>query len=348
MREILELCIRLDRFAHTSYEAMAAACGDPDIASVFARMAKEERAHVVWWEDLLGAWDKGLIPDIVSDTEALTMNLRDLADELPAMAPESYEGVSTDQMLEIAARVEFFLLDPVFGELIEITDPGGARSHRDAYGRHIERLVSAIEASYSSSDFARFLARVLRRTWHDSVTLAMYATRDPLTTLHNRRGMSAHLRHWLAWAERYERPVSVVLVDVDDFKSINDTYGHAVGDSALREIARGLLHTVRGSDIVVRYGGDEFAIIAPESDLAELTGLMERIVHTVRTASVVAQDGSKVPLSVSVGGAVADGAEVDGTISSDTLLAAADRALYRAKRSGKDRAALPASYPASV
>ena len=348
MREILELCIRLDRFAHESYEAMAVACRDPDIASVFARMAKEERAHVAWWEDLLDAWDKGLIPDVVSGGEALKMNLRQLAEELPAVAPESYEDVSTDEMLEIAARVEFFLLDPVFGELIEITDPGGARSHRDAYGRHVERLVSAIEASYSSSDFARFLARVLRRTWHDSVTLATYATRDPLTTLYNRRGMSAHLRHWLAWAERYERPVSVVLVDVDDFKQVNDVYGHAVGDSALREVARALLRTVRGSDIVVRYGGDEFAIIAPESDLAELSGLMERIVAAARNASVVAQDGSRVPLSVSVGGSVADGAEIEGPISPDTLLATADRALYRAKRQGKDRAALPETYPASV
>ena len=62
MREILELCIRLDRFAHESYEAMAVACRDPDVASVFARMAKEERAHVAWWEDLLDAWDKGLKP----------------------------------------------------------------------------------------------------------------------------------------------------------------------------------------------------------------------------------------------------------------------------------------------
>jgi diguanylate cyclase (GGDEF)-like protein len=139
-----------------------------------------------------------------------------------------------------------------------------------------------------------------------------------------------------------------VLIDVDDFKAINDQYGHAVGDSALREIARGLLRTVRGSDTVVRYGGDEFAIIAPESDLAELTGLMDRVVETVRSASVVAQDGSRVPLSVSVGGSVADGAEIEGPITTDALLAAADRALYGAKRDGKDRAALPAAYPASA
>ena len=346
MDEILELCIHLDRFAHETYEAMAQACPDQDVASVFARMAKEERAHVAWWEDLLSAWDKGLIPDIVSDTEALKMNLHSLSDELPRLVPTPLEGVSTDSMLEIAARIEFFLLDPVFGELIEITDPGGARSHRDAYGRHVERLVSAIEVAYSSSELARYMARVLRRTWHDSVTLTTYATRDPLTTLHNRRGMTAHLRHWLAWAERYERPVSVVLADVDDFKTINDTYGHAVGDSALREIARALLRTVRGSDIVVRYGGDEFAVVAPESDLDELTHLMERVLDTVRGASVIAEDGSNVNLSVSVGGAVADGAAVGGPISMDTLLASADRALSEAKRSGKGRAGAPAVYPA--
>lgn len=348
MREVLEHCIRIDAFAHDTYAAMADVCDDADVAAVFRRMAKEERGHVAWWEDLLEAWDKGLIPDIVSDTEALTMNLRHLAEELPKSVPDSFAGLSADRMLEVAARMEFYLLDPVFGELIEFTDPGGARSHRESYGRHIERLVTAIEVSYGDSDLARFLSRVLRKTWHDNVALAMYATRDPLTALYNRRGMMAHLRHWLAWAERYERPVAVVLIDIDDFKAINDRHGHAVGDSALREIARALARSVRGSDIVVRYGGDEFAIVAPESDLAELHGLMQRVLKTVRSASVLAQDGSRIPLSVSVGGALADGAEIDTSISSDALLAAADRSLYAAKLSGKDRAADPALYSTSV
>ncbi len=358
MPEVLDLCVQLDTFAHATYKSMAKTCPNPAVARVFEQMAKEERAHVRWWKDLRDAWDKGLIPDIVSDTESLVLNLRNIAEELPAALPGSFEDQSTERMLEAAAHIEFYMLDPVFGELIELTDPGGARSHREAYSRHIDRLVTAIEQSYERGDLARLLARVLRRTWNDNLTLSMYAMRDPLTALFNRRGLSAHLRQWLAWAERYGRPISVLLVDVDDFKSINDAYGHATGDRALKEVALTLRRSVRSSDVVVRYGGDEFAIIAPETDGEELRTLMQRIVDSSCEASVLAEDGTPVTLCVSVGAAVVSGEAAEaiaqtrtpapatgaGAISMDGLLAAADQSLYAAKAQGKNRAGEPILY----
>ena len=307
MPEVLELCIQLDALAYSTYRDMAKVCPDPTVARVFSQMAREARSHVTWWKDLRDAWDKGLIPDIVSDTESLVLNLRSIAEELTRSLPASFEGASTTQMLETAAHIEFYMLDPAFAELIELTDPGAARSHRESYSRHIDRLVTAIERAHEEGDLARFLARVLRRTWSDNLTLSMYAMRDPLTALYNRRGMSVHLRHWLAWANRYGRPVAVLLVDVDDFKAINDTYGHASGDRALKEVAHCLRRSVRTSDIVVRYGGDEFAIIAPETEGDELRHLMQRIVEASCEASALAEDGTALPLRVSVGAAVVTG-----------------------------------------
>jgi len=381
MPEVLELCIRLDSLAYSTYRDMAKACADPAVARVFGQMAKEERAHVTWWKELRDAWDKGLIPDVVSDTESLVQNLRSIAEDLNQTLPESFDRISTTRMLEAAAHIEFYMLDPAFAELIELTDPGGARSHRESYSRHIERLVAAIEQAHDEGDLARFLARVLRRTWSDNVTLSMFAMRDPLTALYNRRGMSVHLRHWLAWADRYGRPVAVLLVDVDDFKAINDTFGHATGDRTLKEVAHCLRRSVRGSDIVARYGGDEFAIIAPETEDEELRKLMQRIVEASCEASALAEDGTAVPLRVSVGAAVVTGdgwqseGEAEGArtssaagrkapagaapkkptrarskghrsrgISMDRLLAEADRSLYTAKAEGKNRAGEPITY----
>ncbi len=382
MPEVLELCIQLDSLAYSTYRDMAKACSDPAIARVFQQMAEEERAHVTWWKELRDAWDKGLIPDVVSDTESLVQNLRSIAEELTQTLPESFEGVSTTRMLEAAAHIEFYMLDPAFAELIELTDPGAARSHRESYGRHIERLVGAIEQAHEESDLARFLARVLRRTWSDNVTLSMFAMRDPLTALYNRRGMGVHLRHWLAWSDRYGRPLAVLLLDVDDFKTVNDRFGHASGDRALKEVARCLRRSVRGSDIVARYGGDEFAIIAPETEDEELRKLMQRIVKACCEASALAEDGTAMRLRVSVGAAVVTGdgwqagdvgadrrtggggsrrkvadekarpktpgkprtKEHRGGISMDRLLAAADRSLYAAKAEGKNRAGEPIAY----
>jgi diguanylate cyclase (GGDEF)-like protein len=379
MPEVLDLCVQLDSLAQHAYHDMASACTDAEVAHVFELMAKDGHTHVRWWQDLRDAWDKGLIPDIVSDSESLVMSLRCMAEELPASLPASYDGLSTSRMLEAAAHIELCMLDPVFYELVELTDPGGARLRRGAYDRHVNRLVKAIEEGSDQGDLSQFMTRVLRRTWSDNITLSMHAMRDPLTGLYNRRGMIDHLRHWLSWAERYGRPVAVILIDVDDFKAINDAYGHATGDRALREVAHCLKRSARGSDIVVRYGGDEFAVIAPETEGAGLRDLMQRIVDASCEASVLADDGGAVPLCVSAGAAVtssaparahgmggtgvgasaAAGASVAAVAPTatagrgvdrkaartiDGLLAAADHSLYEAKQRGKNRAGDPVVY----
>lgn len=344
MRTILELCVEMDELAYKAYEAMAEECSNPDLAEVFRRMGIEEKHHVDWWRGLITAWDEGLVPDVVNDTDGLEHHMRQILVEMQQSAPASFAGVSDDTRLDIAARLEFFMLDPIFGELLDLTEPGGARVHREAYARHLERVVGAIEMYYTRSELARFLARVLRRAWRDNLALAAFATRDPLTALFNRRGLIAHLNQWRSWAGRYERPLGLLLIDVDDFKLINDTHGHAVGDIALKSIADALSATVRGSDLVARYGGDEFAVVAPETDAAELSMLANRLLQAVRDTSLADWEGSPIELSISLGGAVMPrGAAVD----LDTLLAAADRALYGAKQTGKNRVGEIVEQPAA-
>lgn len=335
MRTILELCIRMDELAHATYTSMAEHTAIPDLAEIFRRMAIEEKHHIEWWTNLAQAWDQGLVPDVVNDTEGLERHMRQLLQEMQETAPASYADVSDDLKLDIAARIEFFLLDPIFGELLDLAEPGGARIHREAYARHLERVIGAIEMFYQRGDLAKFLARVLRRAWRDNLALAAFATRDPLTTLYNRRGLMTHLEQWQSWAQRYDRPLGVLLIDVDDFKSINDTHGHTVGDLALKAVAEALERTIRGSDMVARYGGDEFAVVAPETDAKELAALANRLVQAVRDSDLHDWDGASIPVSISVGGVIAGPEAATGTV--DSLLAVADQSLYSAKNHGKNR-----------
>ncbi|MDY0087248.1 MAG: GGDEF domain-containing protein [Coriobacteriia bacterium] len=341
MRKILVTCIGLETLAASTYRSLAAHCADAALADTFESLAAEEEEHVAWWRELLDAWDQGLIPDVVNDPERLLDELLQVHEDVSAAVPVDVASLTPAQMVEIAAHLEFFMLDPVFAELLDLTEPGRTGHHREAYAQHIERLVSAIETSTTTDSLARFLARVLKRALRDNVALAAYATHDPLTGLFNRRGLISHLRQWVSWAYRYDRPLMVLLIDVDEFKRVNDEHGHAVGDAALVCVAEALRDSTRQSDLIARYGGDEFAIVAPETDAEEYASLSHRILTSVRDIRCPDWDGVPVKLAVSIGGAVLTprGAHSERVI--DIVLAGADSSLYEAKSSGRDRAGWP-------
>lgn len=162
------------------------------------------------------------------------------------------------------------------------------------------------------------------------------ATRDPLTGLFNRREMSRVLEEELDRARRYQRPMALLWVDFDHFKDVNDTYGHAAGDSVLRSISRLLLGSVRSVDSIGRFGGEEFVIVLPEMDLEEAQETAERLRRKVAEEPQPLGNGEAVPLTISVGVAVYP----DHGQTASTLCAAADKAMYLAKDRGRNCVAM--------
>jgi diguanylate cyclase (GGDEF)-like protein len=152
--------------------------------------------------------------------------------------------------------------------------------------------------------------------------IALAAATDSLTGLPNRRKFHADYSRYLEQAIEERIALAVMLVDVDHFKEINDRDGHPAGDDKLREVAAGFQSVIRGDDVVARYGGDEFVVVAPSTDRESALGLAERL----RTAAAACE------MSVSIGVAVYP----EDAESQDELIAAADAALYRAKQAGRD------------
>lgn len=336
MRDILELCIRLDEAAHKTYEVMSDSCSSTDLSVMFRQMSIEEQQHVEWWTDLLTAWSHGLLPDI-ADEQKLRDRLTEIATDIDTVMPADVTQLDPDRMLELAAEMEFFMLDPVFSELTELMQPGSRLDSTEAYRRHVFRLVDAIERHYSAGSLSALLASMLKRALRDQQRLASLAVRDQLTELYNRRGLMGYLQHWLAYSERYGHPLSVALVDIDYFKQINDRYGHVIGDAALVAVSRAIERAVRASDMVGRLGGDEFLVLAPETDDNELRTLMGRVRSEVQAALIDA-GGEPLALAVSVGGSFTEG----GIPSTpEAIIAAADRSLYAAKEAGRNRIGEP-------
>lgn len=164
--------------------------------------------------------------------------------------------------------------------------------------------------------------------------LKQIANSDPLTGVGNRRffmdvGKKEYFR-----AVRYSQPLSLIMLDVDHFKNINDTYGHDIGDVALKALAKVCINTLRDSDVLARIGGEEFAIVLPGSDLAGGAALSERLRKNVE-ANIIETEAGPISYTVSIG--ITDMQEDDENI--DTMLARADKGLYRAKESGRNQVA---------
>ncbi|HVF49990.1 MAG TPA: diguanylate cyclase [Pyrinomonadaceae bacterium] len=154
---------------------------------------------------------------------------------------------------------------------------------------------------------------------------------DALTGLLNRYGLQRALQREISEARRYARPFSCLMIDIDKFKTINDTYGHTEGDAALMQVARILAEAVRGSDVLCRYGGEEFLVLTPETQLDGAIALGEKIRQSA--AARLFGGGERVfPLTLSVGVA-----ELSDTESGHDMIARADVALYYAKEQGRNR-----------
>ena len=169
---------------------------------------------------------------------------------------------------------------------------------------------------------------LLRGLARQNVMLMAASRTDSLTGLHNRRGFDEHLHDEFERSRRTRSPVSLLVLDIDAFKQVNDMFGHATGDSALEEVAHRIKMTLRAIDVPARFGGDEFAIILPETDAAGALIVADRI----RAAVEEAFAGQAAHVTTTIGVAtMPDHADTPA----DTLRAA-DRALYSAKAQGKN------------
>jgi diguanylate cyclase (GGDEF)-like protein len=163
------------------------------------------------------------------------------------------------------------------------------------------------------------------------------AITDGLTKIYNHRYLHERLDQEIERSDRYHNPLTCLMLDIDDFKKVNDQFGHPFGDKVLIDIARLIRETVRRTDLVGRYGGEEFLVIMPQATAQEALPIAQRIVSVIAEHSFVFKGIVDMRTTVSAGLATYP-SEDHGVKSKSALLSAADQSLYKAKRSGKNKA----------
>jgi two-component system cell cycle response regulator len=171
----------------------------------------------------------------------------------------------------------------------------------------------------------------LRNGFEQNLKLALV---DPLTGAFNRRYLDAHLPRFLRHAAEMGKSLVVQMLDIDHFKQVNDQYGHGAGDIVLAEVARRIANVIRPSDFFVRMGGEEFAVIMPETIMANAEKIAERLRRSVAEAPMQLHDGKTITITISIG--VAD-TFPDQESEPNKIFERADAALYRAKQTGRNK-----------
>jgi len=217
--------------------------------------------------------------------------------------------------------------------IIMMTSPGVEADEADVAASEAGAADSLVKSEMN----ARVLERSIRYAVKLGSTLALLrgqALTDELTGLLNRRELQNLLQNEWLRAVRFKRAFSLGFADIDHFKQVNDTYGHPIGDRILKHVGDVMLTTLRRLDRVARFGGDEFAILMPETGRREAAIAMERVRAALeRSPCLISEQELRIPVTLSIGVAVPleDGADPEA------LIEAADRRLYAAKNSGRDR-----------
>jgi diguanylate cyclase (GGDEF)-like protein len=336
MTAIIRRCLRIDTLAAEIYRDISECHPGIELAGFWRHMASEERAHMIFWQGLLTLAQDGMVPQVFEDPYLIAQELEGVEARVSALQAQCSSPPSVNTTFVVAFRLEFYLLHPAFTILFHfaagLAEPTGLASPEETYEAHINYFLEALARWGSSSPELELAGEILVRLWRENKLLAWQSTTDQLTQVLNRRGFFRLVEPLLHLAKRQGATVGALMVDLDGFKEVNDRLGHQAGDLLLRRVAGIIRSEARRSDIVGRYGGDEFVVYLGSIDQAGLHAVAEKIRRAVEDAPV---EGQKV--TVSLGSSLG---RVDGSVEQalHTIILEADHQLLQAKAAGRNQA----------
>jgi diguanylate cyclase (GGDEF)-like protein len=330
--EILNLCLAADSKALLIYSKFAGLSKKKDLKAFWKKMSASEVTHCGYWRKLIKLAKENALPQLFEQPFSTKEELTAIQQKVEEMLVQSQSIKDPNYMFLLAYRLEFYLLHPAFMNFLHFLETlPDQESPVDEYHGHISEFIDALNKYGMDKPELKLLSETIARLWKDNSTLATMSSTDALTGIYNRRGLFDALLPLIYLAQRKKLNIGVMIVDLDNFKKVNDKHGHLVGDKVLVWAADLLKSHVRVSDVIGRYGGEEFLLYFSDVNLGFLQNIAEKLRKLVE-----AESKKKVPVTVSIGGS---GGLLGENIEEDLqgMIKKADENLYKAKSAGKNK-----------
>ena len=335
MTQIIDQCFRMDSHANRLYTNLARNAGSQELKVFWQDIATQNETHLIYWNRMQKWAGKGILNNLFDDSRQVLKELTALQEKVHDLADGCLEVRRKEKAFTMAFKLEFYLLHPAFETLSQyVATFNGSADANSSCERFVSRLFDALQQNELSTLELELVGEVIHRLWKENRRMAFLSNYDELTGVFNRRGLFNAITHIAHLAQRNGHTVSALMIDIDRFKAVNDTYGHQFGDEVLRRVADCIRESIRASDVLGRYGGEEFAILVPET-----TGPSALILAN-DLRSITSEERWRccdVDLQMTISIGIAE--ECAEMPNHEALLKKADEALYEAK-AGRNRAIL--------
>ncbi|OVE73574.1 hypothetical protein BVX93_01330 [bacterium B13(2017)] len=330
--EIIQLCLSIENAAYETYNELSDSTKNRTMKKFWKVMSSEEKTHIAFWEKLKYYTSRFTFPPVFESPLKTKNELQQIVPKAKVLIKKSKKLKDIPKTFLIAYRLEFYLLHPSFEMLFHTMCPLiQGKSPEKEYDDHIQKFINCLEKNRQLSLELDLLGETLKNLWDKSKTLTLQATTDFLTTLYNRHGFHCFAEQFCYLAKRNKKYVAVIMIDIDDFKKVNDKYGHPFADIVLKEISLKTKSLIRKSDLIGRYGGEELIVFLPEVKPKGILVLAEKI-----RKNIEALKPNNITVTVSIGYSYRK-IKNNINIELQELINMADNNLLKAKQSGKNQ-----------
>lgn len=330
--DIISLCIAINRRASEIYLMLSKVGDNEELKLFWTEMGREEKKHAAFWDMAKETAEAYGLPHVFDDPQETRNELEQVLQKVTILLKRWESNQIIENALILAYRLEYYMLHPAFELLYHTLKPlVGDLNPGELYDQRINRFIEMFVKHGDVTPELELLGETLQSLWHRNKVLARLAMIDSLTGLLNRHGFLILAKELSYLAQRNKENMGILMIDIDRFKRINDQYGHPKGDKILKKVAESMMACVRKSDILGRYGGEEFIILFPAIQPAALMKMAEKIRQGVENTRL---NGITVTISI---GAVQGKIKTNPDKELFSWIAKADAYLYQAKANGRNR-----------